>query len=226
MSTTISDGNTATSDSSFPYSVTQLPESQRKRILVTGGAGFVGSHLVDKLMMAGHEVTVVDNFFTGRKKNVLHWVSHPNFQLINHDVVEPIMLEVDQIYHLACPASPPHYQYNPVKTIKTSTMGTLNMLGLAKRVEARILLTSTSEVYGDPEVHPQVRLFNLRSDELRRLVWDTIIASVISYVMSLLPTLASLLSPPTQTPFRLALLISARDILGQRQPHRPARVLR
>ena len=158
MPTTSAVGDSVTSESSSPYKVTRLPESQRKRILVTGGAGFVGSHLVDKLMMAGHEVTVVDNFFTGRKKNILHWVNHPNFQLINHDVVEPIMLEVDQIYHLACPASPPHYQYNPVKTIKTSTMGTLNMLGLAKRVEARILLTSTSEVYGDPEVHPQVRV--------------------------------------------------------------------
>jgi len=135
--------------------VAELSESKRMRILVTGGAGFVGSHLVDRLMMAGHEVIVLDNFFTGRKKNVMHWVNHPNFQLISHDVVEPIMLEVDQIYHLACPASPPHYQYNPVKTIKTSTMGTLNMLGLAKRVKARILLTSTSEVYGDPEVHPQ-----------------------------------------------------------------------
>jgi len=137
------------------YSVAELPDSKRLRILVTGGAGFVGSHLVDRLMLAGHEVIVVDNFFTGRKKNVIHWVDHPNFQLISHDVVEPIMLEVDQIYHLACPASPPHYQYNPIKTIKTSTMGTINMLGLAKRVHARILLTSTSEVYGDPEVHPQ-----------------------------------------------------------------------
>ena len=137
------------------YAITELPDSKRLRILVTGGAGFVGSHLVDRLMMAGHEVIVVDNFFTGRKKNVMHWVGHSNFQLISHDVVEPIMLEVDQIYHLACPASPPHYQYNPIKTIKTSTMGTINMLGLAKRVQARILLTSTSEVYGDPEVHPQ-----------------------------------------------------------------------
>ncbi len=137
------------------FEVKELPESRRLRILITGGAGFVGSHLVDRLMMAGHEVIVIDNFFTGRKKNVMHWINHPNFQLISHDVVEPIMLEVDQIYHLACPASPPHYQYNPVKTIKTSTMGTINMLGLAKRVEARILLTSTSEVYGDPEIHPQ-----------------------------------------------------------------------
>ena len=135
--------------------VANLPESQRLRILVTGGAGFVGSHLVDRLMIQGHDVIVLDNFFTGRKANLQQWSNHPNFQLISHDVVEPIMMEVDQIYHLACPASPPHYQYNPVKTIKTSTMGTVNMLGLAKRVKARMLLTSTSEVYGDPEVHPQ-----------------------------------------------------------------------
>jgi UDP-glucuronate decarboxylase len=106
-------------------------------------------------MAEGHEVIVVDNMFTGRKKNVAHWIGHPHFMLIVHDVVEPILLEVDQIYHLACPASPPHYQYNPIKTIKTSTMGTLNMLGLAKRVRARMLLTSTSEVYGDPQIHPQ-----------------------------------------------------------------------
>jgi len=132
-----------------------LSDHRRKKILVTGGAGFVGSHLVDKLMMEGHEVTVVDNFFTGQKKNVAHWIHHPNFNLVVHDVTEPIMAEVDQIYHLACPASPPHYQFNPVKTIKTSTMGTLNMLGLAKRVKAKILLTSTSEIYGDPQVHPQ-----------------------------------------------------------------------
>jgi len=132
-----------------------LPDAKRMKILVTGGAGFVGSHLVDKLMMEGHEVIVVDNFFTGQKKNVEHWLHHPKFSLIVHDVTEQMMLEVDQIYHLACPASPPHYQYNPVKTIKTSTMGTINMLGLAKRVKARMLLTSTSEVYGDPKVHPQ-----------------------------------------------------------------------
>lgn len=133
----------------------KLPDSKRMKIMVTGGAGFVGSHLVDKLMQQGHEVIVVDNFFTGQKKNIEHWMSHPNFSLVTHDVTEPIMLEVDQIYHLACPASPPHYQYNPVKTIKTSTMGTINMLGLAKRVKARMLLTSTSEIYGDPQVHPQ-----------------------------------------------------------------------
>lgn len=133
----------------------RLPDHLRKKILVTGGAGFVGSHLVDKLMMQGHEVIVVDNFFTGQKKNINHWIHHPNFTLLVHDVIEPIMLEVDQIYHLACPASPPHYQYNPVKTIKTSTMGTIHMLGLAKRVKARMLLASTSEIYGDPSIHPQ-----------------------------------------------------------------------
>jgi len=132
-----------------------LSDQRRKKILVTGGAGFVGSHLVDKLMMEGHEVTALDNFFTGQKKNIAHWLQHPNFNLIVHDVTEPVQLEMDEIYHLACPASPPHYQFNPVKTIKTSTMGTLNMLGLAKRVGAKILLTSTSEIYGDPKVHPQ-----------------------------------------------------------------------
>ena len=125
-----------------------LPDAKRKKILVTGGAGFVGSHLVDKLMMEGHEVIVLDNFFTGQRKNIEHWLHHPHFTLVVHDVTEAIMLEVDEIYHLACPASPPHYQYNPVKTIKTSTMGTINMLGLAKRVRAKILLTSTSEVSG------------------------------------------------------------------------------
>ncbi|MBT9310702.1 UDP-glucuronic acid decarboxylase family protein [Leptothoe kymatousa] len=125
------------------------------RILVTGGAGFIGSHLIDRLMADQHEVICLDNFYTGRKQNVLPWLNHPNFELIRHDVTEPIRLEVDQIYHLACPASPVHYQYNPVKTIKTNVMGTLNMLGLAKRVKARFFLASTSEIYGDPEVHPQ-----------------------------------------------------------------------
>eukprot|EP00121_Abeoforma_whisleri_P003922 Awhi_evm1s3535 len=139
---------------SFPPTAT-LPIGVRKRILVTGGSGFVGSHLVDKLMKQGHEVAVVDNFFTGRKSNVEHWIGHPNFELFRHDVIEPFMMEVDQIYHLACPASPPHYQFNAIKTIKTNTMGTLNMLGLARRVGARMLLASTSEVYGDPEQHPQ-----------------------------------------------------------------------
>ncbi|QOV23543.1 UDP-glucuronic acid decarboxylase family protein [Anabaenopsis elenkinii] len=125
------------------------------RILVTGGAGFIGSHLIDRLMSAGHEVICLDNFYTGRKSNILRWMNHPYFELIRHDITEPIRLEVDQIYHLACPASPVHYQYNPVKTVKTNVMGTLNMLGLAKRIKARFFLASTSEVYGDPEVHPQ-----------------------------------------------------------------------
>ncbi|RZS17372.1 hypothetical protein BHM03_00049509 [Ensete ventricosum] len=143
------------------------------RIVVTGGAGFVGSHLVDRLMARGDSVIVVDNFFTGRKQNVMHHFGNPNFELIRHDVVEPLLLEVDQIYHLACPASPVHYKFNPVKTIisflssllfplllhKTNVVGTLNMLGLAKRVGARFLLTSTSEVYGDPLQHPQVETY-------------------------------------------------------------------
>jgi UDP-glucuronate decarboxylase len=125
------------------------------RILVTGGAGFLGSHLIDRLMADGHEVICLDNFYTGHKRNILKWMGNPYFELIRHDITEPIRLEVDQIYHLACPASPVHYQYNPVKTVKTNVMGTLNMLGLAKRVKARFFLASTSEVYGDPEVHPQ-----------------------------------------------------------------------
>ncbi|CAI5961643.1 unnamed protein product [Closterium sp. NIES-64] len=129
--------------------------SPRLRVLVTGGAGFIGSHLVDRLMEAGHEVIVADNFFTGTKDNIRQWIGHPNFEIIRHDVTETLLVEVDQIYHLACPASPIFYKYNPVKTIKTNVMGTLNMLGLAKRVGARILLTSTSEVYGDPLEHPQ-----------------------------------------------------------------------
>ncbi|EOA27138.1 hypothetical protein CARUB_v10023238mg [Capsella rubella] len=129
------------------------------RVVVTGGAGFVGSHLVDRLIARGDNVIVVDNFFTGNKENVMHHFSNPNFELIRHDVVEPILLEVDQIYHLACPASPVHYKFNPVKTIKTNVVGTLNMLGLAKRVGARFLLTSTSEVYGDPLQHPQVETY-------------------------------------------------------------------
>jgi UDP-glucuronate decarboxylase len=125
------------------------------RILVTGGAGFIGSHLCERLLGEGHDVLCLDNFFTGRRANVQHLAASARFELIRHDVTEPILLEVDQIYNLACPASPVHYQYNPVKTIKTSVMGTIHMLGLAKRVRARILQASTSEVYGDPQVHPQ-----------------------------------------------------------------------
>ncbi|MEK9631784.1 MAG: UDP-glucuronic acid decarboxylase family protein, partial [Synechococcus sp.] len=123
--------------------------------LVTGGAGFLGSHLIDRLMEDGDEVICLDNYFTGRKSNIARWIGHPRFELIRHDVTEPIKLEVDRIWHLACPASPIHYQFNPVKTAKTSFLGTYNMLGLARRVGARLLLASTSEVYGDPEVHPQ-----------------------------------------------------------------------
>jgi UDP-glucuronate decarboxylase len=125
------------------------------RILVTGGAGFIGSHLIDRLMHQGHDVICLDNFYTGDKRNIQQWLGHFNFELIRHDIVDPIKLEVDQVYHLACPASPVHYQANPIKTIKTNVMGTINMLGLAKRVKARFLLASTSEVYGDPLVHPQ-----------------------------------------------------------------------
>lgn len=125
------------------------------RVLVTGGAGFLGSHLSERLLNEGHEVICLDNFFTGRRTNVEHLLDHHKFELVRHDVVEPILLEVDRIYNLACPASPVHYQYNPVKTVKTSVMGAINMLGMAKRVRARILQASTSEVYGDPEMHPQ-----------------------------------------------------------------------
>jgi len=148
------------------------------RIVVTGGAGFLGSHLCERLLDAGHEVICLDNFFTGRRENISHLLENRRFELIRHDVIEPILLEVDQIYNLACPASPIHYQYNPVKTVKTSVMGMINMLGLAKRVHARILQASTSEVYGDPEVHPQpeeywghVNCIGIRScyDEGKRL---------------------------------------------------------
>ena len=125
------------------------------RILVTGGAGFLGSHLCDRLLSEGHEILCLDNFFTGRKQNISHLLQNPKFELIRHDVTEPFRVEVDQIYNLACPASPPHYQYNPIKTTKTSVMGAINSLGLAKRVRARVFQASTSEVYGDPTVHPQ-----------------------------------------------------------------------
>jgi UDP-glucuronate decarboxylase len=148
------------------------------RILVTGGAGFIGSHLCERLLAEGHDVICLDNFFTGRRENVYHLMDSKRFDLVRHDIIEPVLLEVDQIYNLACPASPVHYQYNPVKTVKTNVMGTINMLGLAKRVRARILQASTSEVYGDPEVHPQtedywgsVNCIGIRScyDEGKRL---------------------------------------------------------
>jgi UDP-glucuronate decarboxylase len=127
----------------------------QKRILITGGAGFLGSHLCDRLIGEGHDVLCLDNFFTGSKRNISHLLGKPNFELIRHDLVQPVFIEADEIYNLACPASPVHYQYNPVKTVKTSVMGSINMLGLAKRVKAKILQASTSEIYGNPIVHPQ-----------------------------------------------------------------------
>lgn len=126
-----------------------------KRILVTGGAGFIGSHLCDRLLKEGNEVICLDNYFTGRKQNIVSLIDNPYFELVRHDITMPYFIEVDEIYNLACPASPVHYQYNPIKTVKTSVMGAINMLGLAKRINARILQASTSEVYGDPEIHPQ-----------------------------------------------------------------------
>jgi UDP-glucuronate decarboxylase len=131
----------------------------RKKILVTGGAGFVGSHLCDRLLQDGHDVVCLDNYFTGQKQNVIHLVGNPYFELVRHDVTMPFFIEVDEIYNLACPASPIHYQYNPIKTVKTSVMGAINMLGLAKRIKASILQASTSEVYGDPQIHPQVETY-------------------------------------------------------------------
>lgn len=130
-----------------------------KKILVTGGSGFIGSHLCERLLREGNEVICLDNFFTGQKKNVVHLLENPFFELVRHDVTQPYFVEVDQIYNLACPASPIHYQFNPIKTVKTSVMGAINMLGLAKRIKAPILQASTSEVYGDPHVHPQVESY-------------------------------------------------------------------
>mmetsp|Transcript_35504 Transcript_35504/g.92822 ORF Transcript_35504/g.92822 Transcript_35504/m.92822 type:complete len:354 (+) Transcript_35504:63-1124(+) len=131
-----------------------------KKILVTGGAGFIGSHLVDYLMLQGHDVICVDSFFSGGKENIKRWLGNPNFEMLRHDIVEPLTVEVDEIYHLACPASPVHYQHNAIKTLKTNILGTMNMCGLAKRVGAKLLISSTSEVYGDPDVHPQVEEYN------------------------------------------------------------------
>ena len=134
-------------------------QADSKTILVTGGAGFLGSHLCERLLHDGHAVIALDNFFSSTRDNIAPLLKHPHFEFLRHDVVEPYMAEVDQIYNLACPASPVHYQYNPVKTTKTSVMGAINMLGLAKRVKARILQASTSEIYGDPIVHPQVESY-------------------------------------------------------------------
>ena len=130
-----------------------------KRILVTGGAGFIGSHLCERLLNEGNDVVCLDNYFTGSKRNIIHLMDNPFFEVIRHDVTHPYFIEVDEIYNLACPASPIHYQYNPIKTIKTSVMGAINMLGLAKRIKAKVLQASTSEVYGDPLVHPQVESY-------------------------------------------------------------------
>lgn len=131
----------------------------KKKILVTGGAGFVGSHLCERLLNDGHEVVCLDNYFTGQKQNIVHLLSNPFFELVRHDVTNPFFIEVDEIYNLACPASPIHYQYNAIKTMKTSVMGAINMLGLAKRIRAKILQASTSEVYGDPQIHPQTESY-------------------------------------------------------------------
>ena len=131
----------------------------KMRVLVAGGAGFLGSHLCDRLIAAGHDVICLDNYFTGTRRNIAHLLSDPRFEAIRHDVTQPILLEVDWVFNLACPASPVHYQYNPIKTIKTSILGSINLLGLAKRVSARILQASTSEVYGDPEIQPQAESY-------------------------------------------------------------------
>jgi len=147
-----------------------LERAMAKRVLVTGGAGFLGSHLCDRMIAAGNEVICLDNYFTGQRKNITHLLDHADFELVRHDIIDPIKLEVDQIYNLACPASPVHYQYNAIKTMKTSVMGAINMLGLARRTKARILQASTSEVYGDPV--PVM----MRGSVARRLcLWITIV---------------------------------------------------
>lgn len=130
-----------------------------KKILVTGGAGFIGSHLCERLLNEGHEVVCLDNYFTGSKSNIIHLLTHPYFEVVRHDITHPYFIEVDEIYNLACPASPIHYQYNPIKTIKTSVMGAINMLGLAKRIRAKVMQASTSEIYGDPKIHPQTEAY-------------------------------------------------------------------
>ncbi|CEM24127.1 unnamed protein product [Vitrella brassicaformis CCMP3155] len=152
--------STATSLSPTDSDYNSFPQIPTKRVLVTGGAGFIGSHLIDILMQNGNDVICADSYFSGSKENVAKWIGHPKFELMRHDVTQPLLVEVDQIYHLACPASPVHYQHNAIKTLKTNVLGTLNVLGLAKRTGARLLLSSTSEVYGDPEVHPQVEEYN------------------------------------------------------------------
>ncbi|MBM83143.1 MAG: NAD-dependent dehydratase, partial [Planctomycetaceae bacterium] len=129
--------------------------SSKKRILVTGGAGFIGSHICDRLVAEEHDVICLDNFFTSQKQNVAHLLDRPNFELIRHDITHPVWLEVDEVYNLACPAAPGHYQYNPIKTMKTCTLGAINVLGMAKRCNAKVLQASTSEIYGNPDVHPQ-----------------------------------------------------------------------
>jgi UDP-glucuronate decarboxylase len=147
-----------------------------KRILVTGGAGFLGSYICERLVEAGHDVICLDNFFTSQKTNVSHLLDRPNFELIRHDVTLPIFLEVDQIYNMACPAAPGHYQYNPIKTVKTSVLGAINMLGIAKRCGARILQASTSEIYGDPEVHPQPSLWTTTARTV--LIYESFVSSI------------------------------------------------
>lgn len=137
------------------YLIPDTNKKTMKKILVTGGAGFLGSHLCERLLEEGNEVFCLDNYFTGQKKNIIHLLNHPYFETIRHDITMPFFIEIDEIYNLACPASPIHYQYNPIKTVKTSVMGAINMLGLAKRTKAKILQASTSEVYGDPQIHPQ-----------------------------------------------------------------------
>ncbi|MDR3133591.1 MAG: SDR family oxidoreductase [Prevotellaceae bacterium] len=158
-----------TANHQLPTADCQLPTANCRRILITGGAGFIGSHLCERLLNEGHDVICLDNYFTGNKNNILHLLHNKHFELVRHDVTTPYLAEVDEIYNLACPASPVHYQYNPIKTVKTSVMGAINMLGLAKRTKAKILQASTSEVYGDPTLHPQPECYwgNVNCNGLR-----------------------------------------------------------